>query len=122
MALVALGGGAGSLCRYTLSLLAARIPTSAPFPLATFAANIAGCLLIGIIAGLSDRYAWASPNLRLLLATGFCGGFTTFSALSLEIITLANQNRWTMVALYAFGSLALGVVAAVVGYRIVIEN
>lgn len=116
--LVAAGGGAGSVCRYALSLLAARIPVSGPFPVATFAANVAGCLFIGVVAGLAERYAWAAPHFRLLLGAGFCGGFTTFSTLSLEIVTLAGQNRWAMVALYVLGSMLLGAGAVVAGYKI----
>jgi CrcB protein len=115
--LVALGGGAGSICRYLLTLIAARF-AAGPFPFATLAANIAGSLLIGILAGMSVRFAWPGPQLRLLLMSGFCGGFTTFSAFSLEIVHLAQQNRWGIIAAYALGSIILGIAAAMLGYRI----
>jgi CrcB protein len=115
--LVAIGGGTGSICRYLLTLTGSRF-AAGPFPFATLAANIAGCLLIGLLAGMSVRFAWPGPHLRLLLMSGFCGGFTTFSAFSLEIIQLAQQSRWGIIAAYALGSIILGLAAAMLGYKL----
>ena len=90
--LVALGGGAGAVCRYALTLL----PISGRFPFATLIANVLGALIIGFLAGCAIRMDSFPANLNLLLKTGFCGGFTTFSTFSLETITLWQQHRfWT---------------------------
>ena len=90
--LVALGGGAGAVCRYALTLL----PISGRFPLATLIANALGALIIGFLAGCAIQMDSFPANLNLLLKTGFCGGFTTFSTFSLETITLWQQHRfWT---------------------------
>ena len=90
--LVALGGGAGAVCRYALTLL----PISGRFPFATLIANALGALIIGFLAGCAIRMDSFPANLNLLLKTGFCGGFTTFSTFSLETVTLWQQHRfWT---------------------------
>ncbi len=90
--LVALGGGAGAVCRYALTLL----PISGRFPFATLIANALGALIIGFLAGCAIQMDSFPANLNLLLKTGFCGGFTTFSTFSLETITLWQQHRfWT---------------------------
>ena len=90
--LVALGGGAGAVCRYALTLL----PISGRFPFATLIANALGALIIGFLAGCAIQLDSFPANLNLLLKTGFCGGFTTFSTFSLETVTLWQQHRfWT---------------------------
>ena len=90
--LVALGGGAGAVCRYVLTLL----PISGRFPFATLIANALGALIIGFLAGCAIQLDSFPANLNLLLKTGFCGGFTTFSTFSLETVTLWQQHRfWT---------------------------
>lgn len=90
--LVALGGGAGAVCRYALTLL----PISGRFPFATLIANALGALIIGFLAGCAIQPDSFPANLNLLLKTGFCGGFTTFSTFSLETVTLWQQHRfWT---------------------------
>lgn len=90
--LVALGGGAGAVCRYALTLL----PISGRFPFATLIANVLGALIIGFLAGCAIQLDSFPANLNLLLKTGFCGGFTTFSTFSLETVTLWQQHRfWT---------------------------
>ena len=81
--MVALGGAAGALARFGLTVLFQR--QAVVFPFGTLGANLLGCLLIGAIAELAARTEMLSGNARLLLATGFCGGFTTLSALTLEL-------------------------------------
>ena len=90
LALVAFGGGLGSAARYLTSLPAARL-FGAAFPLGTLAVNLAGCLLIGVAFGLAER-ALVGPSARLLLMTGFLGGFTTFSTFALESVTLYQDG------------------------------
>lgn len=108
--LVGAGGFLGSIARYLIAIwLTERFPSA--FPYGTFAANILGCLLIGIIFGLGERFEWLSPDLRLFLATGFCGGFTTFSSFTLENINLLQNSNYLTFTIYAIGSFAVGLLA-----------
>src|SRR5699024_3930334 len=89
--LVGIGGFAGSVGRYLLArYIELRVLTS--FPFGTFAVNIIGCFIIGLRYGLTLR-GTVSPNIRFLLATGFCGGFTTFSTFSMESMTLLQDGQ-----------------------------
>lgn len=110
--LVFLGGGAGSVLRY---LISRAMATPAGFPLGTFSVNILGSLIIGLVMGLSLRNNLLSSNLILLLATGFCGGFTTFSAFALENQALLRSGHFLHFGIYAIGSVVLGVGAIFLG-------
>jgi len=99
--LVAIGGGAGAACRYAVSSLAARW-SGGSFPWGTSAVNIVGSLMIGVAAGFLERSAMSRSS-WLLLVTGFLGGFTTFSTLSLEIVQGLRQGP----AARAFGLMAV---------------
>jgi CrcB protein len=112
---VGLGGGMGSILRYAVSLLVSRYGDSALFPLPTFIANVSGCILIGFLTGLSVRYGIFDHNLRLLLITGFCGGYTTFSTFSLESIRLLETQHYLLFALYTVCSLILCIASAAAG-------
>lgn len=108
--LVGFGGFLGSIARYLTAVwLTKHFPSA--FPYGTFAANILGCLLIGIIFGLGQRFAWPSPEIRLFLITGFCGGFTTFSSFTLENIVLLQNSNYVTFAIYAISSFAIGLLA-----------
>jgi CrcB protein len=113
---VALGGAIGSLARYSLDRLIERRSLSL-FPWATFTINATGCLLIGVvIAALVDRHhlpVW----LRLGVAVGVLGGYTTFSTFAQETLDLIEVGRIPLALLYALSSLSLGVVAVFVGIR-----
>ena len=104
----------GSVSRYLLQLLVARHFVH-PFPLGTLLVNVLGCLLIGFFYAAAERGAIGSPELRLLLTTGFCGGFTTFSTFSYETITMLTDGEYGYVALYVVGSLLLGIGATFAG-------
>lgn len=109
---VFLGGGLGSALRYALSLYFA---SSTPvFPKATFTANLLGAFLIGLLVGYSLKHT-IHHSFYLLLVTGFCGGFTTFSTLSLETYQLWKAEQWTTLGLYLSGSLILGVLLTSAG-------
>ena len=108
---VFLGGGTGSVLRYLVGLWIG----SAAFPWATFAVNAVGSFAIGLLGGWASRFGW-SEETRLLLTTGLCGGFTTFSTFSKESLAIAEAGRWSAFAAYAFGSVAVGIAAVALGY------
>lgn len=109
---VALGGALGSVLRYFLSLV---IPKVAGFPWPTFVVNVLGCLCIGIFSGLFLKCDSLSPNLKLFLVTGFCGGFTTFSTFANENLALLQSGKFGMFIAYALASFVLGVAACFAG-------
>lgn len=112
--LVGLGGGLGSIFRYLTSVLTAKHYTY-PFPLATFAANILGCFLIGLLIGKLGDSIDTSQNLRLLLLTGFCGGYTTFSTFSSENLYLLQTQNYILLAGYVLASVLVGLFAVWLG-------
>jgi CrcB protein len=115
--LIGLGGGAGSILRYLAVRVAARAGWLA-FPAATFAVNVLGCFLIGVLAGTSLRAGWVDAPQKALLMTGFCGGFTTFSAFSLENVQLYQAGSYAMLALYVAASVVVGFAAVWAGMAI----
>ena len=116
--LVGLGGGIGSIFRYLTSLLTVK-QISSSFPIATFFVNITGCLLIGLLIGYFSSSS-SDNSLKLLFITGFCGGFTTFSAFAAEnMVLLQNQNYFTLIA-YTLASVIIGLLA--VGFGMVITK
>ncbi|MCX6209781.1 MAG: fluoride efflux transporter CrcB [Bacteroidetes bacterium] len=112
--LVAIGGAGGSVVRY----LSSFIFSSKKFPLTTFFVNILGCFFIGLLMGYFIKQQ-TTQSWQMLLVTGFCGGFTTFSAFSYDIVLLMQQQRYTTALLYVFSTLILGVLATILGMYIV---
>ncbi len=113
--LVGAGGFVGALLRYLVTLAIPFIGTG--FPFATFFVNLAGCFVIGIVSELSVTTSLLSPELRLLLATGFCGGFTTFSSYMYEVMTLLRDGELLYVSLYLMGSVIGGIVCLYLGMQ-----
>ncbi len=109
--LVAFGGGTGAWLRF----VAGRLVPSTQFPWATFSVNLLGSLAMGLLAGWLVRGGQASETWRLALGVGLLGGFTTFSAFSLELVQLAQRDQWLSAALYASLSLAGGVAGLLAG-------
>ena len=103
--LVGIGGGIGSIFRYLTSVFTAKFYSNA-WPLATLLTNIIGCFLIGIVMGFLTKTQMASSDLKWLLVTGFCGGYTTFSAFGYENISLMQSGH----SLLAFSYIALSVI------------
>jgi len=113
--LVGLGGAAGSMLRFLCQRWIGPFnPTG--FPYGTFAVNIVGCLLIGFFYGLATRNNSFSIELQFLLMTGFCGGFTTFSAFTQEGLILLQQQRITIFFLYFAASVLAGLGATFLGW------
>lgn len=109
-----LGGGTGSVLRYCVQLALHERIVPYNFPWATFTVNIVGSFLIGMFYALSARFNLAT-DIRLLLTTGLCGGFTTFSTFSNDSLILLKQGLHGLFLLYVVLSVALGVAAAMLG-------
>ncbi len=109
--LVALGGAVGALSRFSFSgWVTSQIPGWS-FPLPTFLVNVLGCFIAGALTGSAERWNFLSPELRLLLFTGILGGFTTFSAFSLESILLFKKGELFVALLYILLSVVVGLLA-----------
>ena len=119
LALVFLGGGLGSCLRFLVGYWTVHHYAGATrFPLGTFAVNVAGCFLVGLLAAVYAGRLFTDDLTRAFLAIGFLGGFTTFSSFGFETFTLL-RNGYTGIAIsYAFGSLALGLAAVWAGYAV----
>ncbi len=104
--LVFLGGGTGSVLRYLIGKFL-NSPQSA-IPYGTFLANILGSLLIGFILGLASKNNLLTENHKLLLATGFCGGFTTFSSFAYENHLSLKSGDFMSFALYTIATFIIG--------------
>ena len=116
--LVALGGGIGSMLRYgTLLMINAKY-----FPWSTLAVNIIGSFLIGLILALSIKEESILYNWKLFLVTGVCGGFTTFSAFSMENMELLQNGKYLLAATYIALSVVLGIAAAFAGFKLITIN
>ena len=114
--LVGAGGFAGAAARYLVALALPFLGTG--FPFGTLIVNVSGCLLIGFISELSVTSSLISPELRLLLATGFCGGFTTFSSYMYEIASLLRDGEMYYASLYLFGSIIGGILCLYLGMQL----
>lgn len=111
--LVFLGGGFGSVLRYVIGRFLNNPENGMPY--GTFIANILGSLLIGFILGLAAKTDSLSQNQTLLLATGFCGGFTTFSTFAYENHMFLKSGDFTSFALYTMASFIVGFLAVFFG-------
>lgn len=113
--LVGAGGAAGAMARYLFGVQALRT-LGAAWPYGTFAANVLGGLLMGALAGfLAHRGGGDQEKWRLLLGVGLLGGFTTFSAYSLEIVLMVERRAWGQALTYSLGSVVLSVAALFAG-------
>ncbi len=114
--IVFLGGGLGSICRFGIGLLLSRYIVT--FPLGTIVANAISCFLLGMLLSWSIKGELATPY-RLLLATGFCGGFSTFSTFSAESLQLLQEGHLYFAFLNIAGSLVIGLLFVFLGMRII---
>ena len=117
--LVAVGGALGAVARYGLGLTAGRLAPGAAWPWGTFVANTTGGLLMGLLAGwLALKAGAGQESLRLFAAVGVLGGFTTFSAFSLETALMIERRELATAFVYAVGSVVLSIAALFVGLMI----
>ncbi len=119
MFIAGVGGFAGTCVRFLVARLMGGIAPTAVFPWGTFLVNVVGCFLIGIILGAGERLHVLSSTESALFVTGFCGGFTTFSAFANDIYSLGSRGDWSVGALYAALSVAAGVAMVIAGRLVV---
>ncbi|MHA7108537.1 fluoride efflux transporter CrcB [Sunxiuqinia elliptica] len=115
--IVGAGGFLGSVSRYLTQVVVERYLHST-FPWGTFVANIAGCFLIGLVYALSERGNLLSPEWRIFMTVGFCGGFTTFSSFAYNNLTMLSENNLVQLLgniglslFFGIGAVYLGIVA-----------
>lgn len=108
------GGFLGSVSRFLVSRYFQQLSLSS-FPYGTFIVNVAGCLLVGILFGVSAKSGWISPEWRMFLVVGFLGGFTTFSTFSMENIAMLRDGDFFHFFLYIGSTLILGLAATLFG-------
>lgn len=116
--LVGIGGFLGSVARYLVAVIfAGYLPST--FPFATLTVNIVGCFLIGVLFALSDRGNILSPEWRIFLTTGFCGGFTTFSTFSYENLRLMQDGEFLYLGLNVLISVVVCFAATYLGILLI---
>lgn len=108
--LAAAGGAFGSAARYLVNILSGQL-FGLGFPWGTIAVNIAGSFLMGLVVALGALKFSLSNEMRVLIATGFLGGFTTFSAFSMDFALLVERKHYGLAGLYAAGSVTLSILA-----------
>lgn len=118
MLIAGAGGFAGTCCRFLTGWLCGRLFDSR-FPIGTLAANIAGCFIAGILFGLAEKGGALNSRQTALLITGFCGGFTTYSAFANDIFTLGAKGDWIASCLYLAISVILGIIMIWAGRAVV---
>jgi CrcB protein len=116
--LVLFGGGLGAVSRYGSTLLAVRL-FGAGFPWGTLFANLVGCLLIGILTGLSEAKGLLSVEARLFLITGFLGGLTTFSTYALETVNFARDGSFVVTLIQLTAHNLAGLALVLIGIELV---
>ena len=119
VALVGCGGFLGAVLRYALSGFVHRQLAFTTFPVGTLAVNLAGCLAIGVLAGLADARQLLGPELRAFAMIGLLGGFTTFSSFGFETFALLRDGEHARAALNVVLQVLLGLAGVWLGYALV---
>ncbi len=114
------GGFLGTISRFVASRYLQNLLLSS-FPFGTFIVNITGCLLIGVFFGLSEKGNFLSPEWRMFLTVGFCGGFTTFSTFAQENLSLLRDGDFFYFAMYTGLSVFLGLMATYLGNIFIVK-
>ncbi|MBX3702175.1 MAG: fluoride efflux transporter CrcB [Steroidobacteraceae bacterium] len=118
MILVGFGGLIGSVARYKVGGWVLHLTTLEKFPWSTFAVNVAGCFVAGILAALVEKHDFFTADTRLFLFTGLLGGFTTFSAFGMDALYLVRRGELLTAASYAGLSVIVGIAAVWLGFRL----
>lgn len=111
---IALGGGIGSVLRYLCNILINKTYPNKTY-LATLFVNLVGCFIIGLLIGYFQKNQTESEAFKLLLITGFCGGFTTFSTFGLENFNLIQSQNYILTLLYILLSIIIGIAFVGIG-------
>lgn len=119
MLIAGAGGFVGTCARFLVGKLGASLYVGS-FPLGTFLVNVVGCLIIGVLYGLLEKTHVLTPATNVMLITGFCGGFTTFSTFANDAWVLGNRGDWSTLVFYLASSVIIGVALVWVG-RILIR-
>jgi fluoride exporter len=117
--LVGLGGALGAVFRYLLSGWVLHHAVNLRFPLGTFAVNMLGCLIVGVLGGLAVKYDLFASNTRLFLFTGIVGGFTTYSAFGLETFYLIRRGEILIAGSYIVSSVIVGLLILWIGFSVI---
>lgn len=118
MLIAGAGGFVGTCCRYLVTRWCAML-FSGSWPLGTFLVNIVGCFVFGVLLGLFEKTQTVSTTESLLLVTGFCGGFTTFSAFAGEVCLLGDKGQFVTSLVYLLASVAIGVIMVIAGRALI---
>jgi CrcB protein len=116
--IVGIGGFIGTILRYLLTFYVHKA-TDSIFPIGTLIVNLLGCFIIGIVIGLFEKGSLVSPEFRLFLTVGFCGGLTTFSTFSSDIVNLLSDLEIFYFTIYLALSVILGVLLSFAGKNLV---
>jgi fluoride exporter len=114
--LVFIGAGIGGVCRFMMSPFVQRLSNGSSFPIGTFSVNMLGCLVIGLLAQLSESRSMFQGDTRLFLFVGVLGGFTTFSSYGYETFQLIRDGQITFAIANAVGQVALGLLCVWLGW------
>ena len=119
MLLVAVGGAVGSMARFQIGSMVLARTESWAFPLGTFIVNVMGCLIAGVLIGVAEYKNFLTLEVRLLVFTGFLGGFTTFSAFGVETVALIERGQYVVAATYVLSSVVVGLGALLAAVKII---
>ena len=115
--LIGMGGFLGSISRFLIGQGLHRIFDTI-FPIGTMTVNVVGSFIIGVVYSLAERDNLISPEIRMFLAVGFCGGFTTFSSFAFDKLNLLKDSGFLYLSMYLGGSIFLGLLAVYLGTQI----
>ena len=113
LVLVGAGGFLGAIARYLVSGWVQNSTSS--FPWGTLAVNFIGCILIGLLMGITENRQWFSPEIRALALIGVLGGFTTFSTFSYETLGFIDEGAWLMASANVLANVVPGIIAVFLG-------
>jgi len=116
--IVFLGGGLGATLRHAFNIFGAKVMTTNA-PIGTLTINVVGCLLLGLMAGYIAIRGNISQRFRLFLMTGFMGGFTTFSAFSVEVVSMIERSQYYSALVYGLLTLIISIGATFIGLNLV---